>query len=126
MNNWELKAIAVLVMIGLIAVGVAYCQMGDGGDLGEDATWIVGAILMIIGSIAILISGFILLMAAFRHDVTTGLLFLFLPFYSIYFAISLYDGSHKGWVITGWLGGSIIVSIGIFLFYMGTWSEFFY
>jgi hypothetical protein len=118
MSNWESKVIAVIIMIGLIAVGVAYCQMNtDAGISGNISVLLLSSILMFTGSIALLISGFILLIAAFNHDVTTGLLFLFLPFYWLYFAIALYDGNHKGWILTGCLGGSLIVAIGVSIFY---------
>ena len=113
MNNWELKAIAVLILIGVIAVVVNFATGGSGG---VDAGLIASILLMSLGAIAVLLSGFVLLISAFNQDVTTGLLFLFLPFYSYYFAISLYDGSNKGSLVGTYLLGNLILFIGVTIF----------
>jgi len=107
MNNWELKVIAVLILIGVIAVLIHFATGGSGG---VDAGLTASILLMSLGAIAALLSGFVLLISAFNQDITMGLLFLFLPFYSCYFAISLYDGSNKGSLLGTYLIGNLILS----------------
>jgi hypothetical protein len=114
-NSWELKAIAVLILIGVIAVVVHFAAGGSGG---VDAGLIASIILMSLGVIASFLSGFVLLVSAFNQDVKTGLLFLFLPFYSYYFAISLYDGSSKGALVGTYLSGNLLVAIGVTIFWL--------
>ena len=120
MNNWELKAIAVLILIGVIAI-VVHFATGDSG--GADAGLITSIILMSLGAIASFLSGFVLLISAFNQDVTMGLLFLFLPFYSYYFAISLYDGSSKGALVGSYLLGNLFVAIGVTIFWLWVFTS---
>ena len=115
MNNWELKAIAVLILIGVIATVVHFATGGSGG---VDAGLITSIILMSLGAIASFLSGFVLLISAFNQEATKGLLFLFLPFYSYYFSISLYDGSDKGALVGTYLLGNLFLAIGITIFYL--------
>jgi hypothetical protein len=114
-NNWELKAIAVLILIGVIAVVVHFATGGSGE---VDAGLITSIILMSLGAITSFLSGFVLLISAFDQDVTTGLLFLFLPFYSYYFALSLYDGNNKGALVGTYLLGNLILFIGVTIFWL--------
>ncbi len=113
MNNWELKAIGSLIVVALIAVLVAYLQMND--FFSGNGPLIAGSILICIGGIPFLVSGLVLLIAAFQQSPLIGWLFLLLPFYSVYFVIDKYEGFFLGLLRLGWIGGGSVTSVGILL-----------
>ena len=70
--------------------------------------------LSIVGLILVLASAvcsIIILIAAFKENVTTGLLSLCIPFYILYFAFARFESDKKGLIIAIWLGGGIIGNI---------------
>ncbi|NLL89765.1 MAG: hypothetical protein GX226_01460 [Dehalococcoidales bacterium] len=111
-------AFAVVWILGLIAI--------NGGFAG--AGIIVPILLIIIiaaSGLASIICRLILMFAAFRNDITTGLLFLFVPFYSLYFALTQYRDPNREMIIACWLGGSAVMAIVIFIFYYSLLSNMF-
>jgi hypothetical protein len=85
---------------------------------------IILLIFVIAGALAVFICTLILIFAAFKQDTVTGLLFIFVPFYSLYFAFTQYRDSNKGLILTGWLGGSVILSICVFVVYYNAFNEY--
>ena len=72
----------------------------------------LGPSLIVIGQLAALTGSIIIIIAAFKQSVITGLLSLFLPFYILYFAFAKYESKNKGKVLLIWLGGIILYIIG--------------
>ena len=73
----------------------------------------LGVVLYVIGGIATFIGGIIILIAAFKKSVGTGFLTLCVPFYVLYFVFAQYESEKKGKVIGLWLGGLVLMLIGI-------------
>ncbi len=61
----------------------------------------------LVGSIVAAIGGIGMLIAAFEEDTTTGILYLFLPFYSAYFMISRWDDINSPKVAAAGIGMTI-------------------
>ncbi|MFC1699834.1 hypothetical protein ACFL1I_07785 [Candidatus Omnitrophota bacterium] len=76
----------------------------------------MGLFLYAAGAVASLIGGIILLVAAFKKSIGTGLLTLLVPFYIFYFAFAQYNSENKGKVIMLWLGGFGLMIISIFIY----------
>jgi hypothetical protein len=95
---------------------------------GFDSAGVIIPIILLIfvnaGALAVFICTLILIFAAFKQDTVTGLLFIFVPFYSLYFAFTQYRDSNKGLILTGWLGGSVILSICVFVVYYNAFNEY--
>ena len=69
----------------------------------------LGGVLVIVGYAASLIGGIMLLVTAFKQDVTKGLLSMFVPFYIFYFVFTNWEDCKKGFLV--WVG-SIVLIIG--------------
>lgn len=61
--------------------------------------------------------------AAFSRDFNKGLLFTFVPFYDLVFALGEYDSQNKAIVITAWFGGPLLAIIGALLFFGDIYRE---
>jgi hypothetical protein len=119
LRNWELKVMGLIVLIALLAIMVVAIQTGGfsgNGSASEDALQTTGIVLMAIGGLAVLIGETILLFAAFGEDISIALAFIFLPFYSIYYALVGYESEEKGLVLTTWFGGAVLLGVGLALF----------
>jgi len=79
----------------------------------------LGGLLAMVGSIASLVGGIILLIAAFKESVGQGFLCLCIPFYILYFAFAKYESEKKSLVLAIWLGGTVISWIGQAMAAMG-------
>ncbi len=119
MRNWEAKLMGLVVIAALLAIIIMAVQTGGfSGDSSssEGALRTTSIVLIVIGGLGLLISETILLFAAFGEGMSIALAFIFLPFYSIYFALLGYDSEYKGLVLTTWFGGAVLLAIGLTLF----------
>lgn len=69
----------------------------------------LGGVLVIVGYAAALIGSIMLLVTAFKQDVTKGLLSMFVPFYIFYFVFTNWEDCKKGFLVCV---GSIVLVIG--------------
>ncbi len=110
---------AIIWTIGMIAIT-------NGFDNAGIIVFILTMAIIIAGCLSTFVCSLILIFAAFRQDITTGLLFLFVPFYAYYFAFIQYRDPNKGLVLTGWLAGTAILIIYIFVGYYNALSDMWY
>ena len=99
------------IIIGLLILMVIIAGLG----FSDNPTTFLGLMLLIVGGLAFCISHIILGMAAFAQDMTTGLLFVFVPLYDVIFAFNQYHGDHKVAIIVSWFGGALLAVIGSFI-----------
>ena len=119
MRNWEFKFMGLVVIAALLAIIIVAVQTGGfSGDSSssEGALRTTGIVLIVIGGLALLIGETILLFAAFGEDMSIGLAFIFLPFYSVYFALLGYNSEYKRLVLITWFGGAVLLGVGLTLF----------
>jgi len=75
----------------------------------------MGMLLMVLGWIAAIAGAIIIIIAAFKKSVLTGILCLFVPLYIFYFALVQFKSQNKGKVLALWLGGNMLVVVSFFL-----------
>jgi len=120
LHNFPAGRIAVVLAVILMAILLISLAQ-------ESAVLILCNLVFIIGLIAFLVTTIILLNAAFDADTTTGLLFLFVPVYSLFYAFNKYDGESKRLVLTGWIVGSLLALTGEFIVSINyDWWEWFF
>ncbi len=105
------KIIIVLILI-IIAVFMAALYQAEQ----EIPIEFIAVILFVVGGIIFFIADIILLIAAFGRDVTTGLLFVFIPIYPLIFAFTQYESENKPAVIAAWFGGSLLMIVGAIIY----------
>lgn len=66
--------------------------------------------LIIFGNVIVVVYSIRIIIVAFQEDITCGLLYLFLPFYSLYYFVTRWD-RVKGFIIM-WMVGNMFASIG--------------
>lgn len=89
---------------GLIFLGVAVVGMLLGLFL-KPVGIATGGIVMIVCGAFMVVGGLRCMIAAFQEDVTCGLLWLFVPFYSLYYIISRFSELSEYLML--WFGGLI-------------------
>lgn len=72
----------------------------------------VVTVMTLVGFVASLAGGIMLLIAAFKKSIGTGFLTLCVPFYVLYFAFKQYQSPKKKIVLIIWLGGTILYILG--------------
>jgi hypothetical protein len=99
----------VYLMLGLAFLGaiVVACTSTTGVALVGGSAVIVGLIMMLVGGIGLVV-------VAFQESVACGLLYLFCPFYSLYYLITRWENTKRFFLIScgGWL---MVVALGLLL-----------
>ncbi len=109
------KAIAGLVVLSLMGILIVAAQLYPIVGTALLALLMIGMLLgMVIGFGLMLVGGIGLIISAFEEDTTCGLLYMFLPFYSLYYMISRWDETrYPKLVALGFLlavGGPMLVA----------------
>lgn len=102
------------VIIGLVIIIVIVLAIGFFPD---NIISLIGFILLIMGGLAFCISHYMLARAALNLDLSKWLLFVFVPFYDMIFAVGEYDSENKSAVLVAWFGGSFLALIGALILF---------
>ena len=103
--------LCALVVIGTLAVSMSLMPR-------RDAFQLSGAVCLIVCSIVAAACGLHLLILAFKEDVITGVLYLLVPFYSLYYVITRWDKCRRSFLIA--VAAGLFAQLGVGMLYLAT------
>jgi hypothetical protein len=103
--------LCALVVIGTLAISMSLMPR-------RDAFQLSGMMCLIVCGIVAAASGLHLLILAFKEDVLTGVLYFFVPFYSLYYVITRWDRCRRSFLIA--VAAGLFAQLGVGMLYLST------
>lgn len=97
-------------LLALVGFGVVVALAVTLGQAASGAARPLGVGLLFLGYVVVLVGNVALIVQAFREDIVVGLLFLFVPFYPLYWLISRWDEARTWFGVS--MAGVLIAAFG--------------